>query len=93
MKALAARDEKMADQMKGILREELAKRPMAGGTPGQVMAPEAHAEASITSLFGDFGVEMETNIEQVEAREEKSGGVGGVLERLRKMKKGDKKDG
>jgi hypothetical protein len=91
LKALAERDEKMAEQMKGILREELSKRPMAGGGTGGPTTVEA-AEASVASLFGDFGVEMETNIENIEAKEEKSGGVGGVLERLKRMKKGDKKD-
>ncbi|MHC4660127.1 MAG: hypothetical protein ACYS8W_00435 [Planctomycetota bacterium] len=91
LKALAERDSKMADQMKGILREELSKRPMAGGGGGAPVTAES-AEASVASLFGDFGVDMETNIENVEAKEEKSGGVGGVLERLKRMKKGDKKD-
>ncbi|TET37572.1 MAG: hypothetical protein E3J72_05565 [Planctomycetota bacterium] len=90
LKALAERDNKMADQMKNILREELSKRPVAGGmTKSQV----EFAEASVESLFGEFGTDIETNIEQVEAKEEKSTGVGGVLERLKKMKKGDKKDG
>jgi uncharacterized phage infection (PIP) family protein YhgE len=92
LKALADRDNKMADQMKNILREELSKRPVAAAG-GMTKSQVEFAEASVESLFGEFGDEIETNIENVEAKEEKSTGVGGVLERLKRMKKGDKKDG
>ena len=89
LKALAGRDQKMAEAMKQILREELSKRPAArGAAPG--VPEEAFAKTSLESLFGEFGVTIESNIEQVETKEEKSSGIGDALDRLRKLKKGDK---
>jgi len=93
LKALAERDNNMADQMKNILREELSRRPIAAAGGGTTQSQAEFAEASVESLFGEFGADIETNIENVEAKEEKSTGVGSVLERLKRMKKGDKKDG